>query len=66
MYRAGNGYYIGHAGDFNTEYAIDEAHFWHFLEATQPNELAKLQGDAQYKLKIQQRLDRLIKKYGVL
>lgn len=66
IYRAGNGYYMGNSNDFNAEYAIDEARFWHFLQATQPTELAKLEGDAQYKLKILQRLDRLIKKYGVL
>lgn len=66
IYRSGNGYYIGSANDFNAEYAIDVARFWHFLEATQPTELAKLEGQAQYKLKILQRLDRLIKKYGIL
>lgn len=66
MYRAGNGYYIGNANDYNAEYAIDEVRFWHFLQTTQPTELTKLEGDSQYKLKILQRLDRLIKKHGVL
>jgi type I restriction enzyme R subunit len=66
LYRGGNGYYIGYASDFNTKYAIDEVRFWHFLETTQPEELAKLQKQNDWKLKILERLDRLIKKYGIL
>lgn len=65
-YRSGNGYYIGFANDFNAKYAIDEARFWHFLETTQTEELAKLQKQSDWKLKILERLDRMIKKYGVL
>ena len=59
-------FYKGSPSDFNKEYAIDEKRFWHFLETTQEDELNKLKRDPQYKLKIIQRLDRLIKKYGVL
>jgi len=59
-------FYIGFNRDFNKEYAIDEKRFWHFLENTQEEELDKLKRDPQYKLKIIQRLDRMIKKYGVL
>ncbi len=59
-------FYIGKNSDFNKEYAIDEKRFWHFLESTQEEELNKLQRDPQYKLKIIQRLDRMIKKYGIL
>ena len=66
LYRSGNGYYIGHATDFNTKYAIDEVRFWHFLETTQKEELAKLQKQNDWKLKILDRLDRMIKKYGIL
>jgi type I restriction enzyme R subunit len=66
LYRSGNGYYIGYANDFNTKYAIDEVRFWHFLETTQPEELAKLQKQNDWKLKILERLDRLVKKYGIL
>ena len=66
LYRSGNGYYIGYANDFNAKYAIDEVRFWHFLEATQPEELAKLQKQNDWKLKILERLDRLVKKYGIL
>ena len=66
LYRSGNGYYIGYANDFNAKYAIDEVRFWHFLETTQPEELAKLQKQSDWKLKIVERLDRLVKKYGIL
>ena len=66
LYRAGNGYYMGEPQDFNATYALDETRFWHFLEATQPDELAKLQRRHDWKLKILERLDRTIKKYGVL
>jgi len=66
LYRSGNGYYIGHASNFNTKYAIDEVRFWHFLETTQAEELAKLQKQNDWKLKILDRLDRMIKKYGIL
>ncbi len=59
-------FYVGFNSDFNKEYALDERRFWHFLETTQEEELAKLKRDPQYKLKIVQRLDRMIKKYGVL
>lgn len=66
LYRSGNGYYIGYASDFNTKYALDEVRFWHFLETTQPEELAKLQKQNDWKLKILERFDRLVKKYGIL
>jgi len=60
------GFYQGSNSDFNKEYAIDEKRFWHFLESTQEEELDKLKRDPQYKLKIVQRLEKMIKKYGVL
>lgn len=66
IYRGGNGYFIGEASDFNAKYAIDEYRFWHFLESTQKEELVKLQKQNDWKLKILERLDRMIKKYGVL
>lgn len=62
----GNGYYIGAPQDFNKKFAIDEVRFWNFLEKTQPEELEKLQGQSDWKLKILDRLDKMIKKYGVL
>jgi type I restriction enzyme R subunit len=66
LYRAGNGYYIGVPDDFNAKYAIDETRFWNFLQTTQKDELAKLQKQSDWKLKILERLDRMIKKYGIL
>ena len=60
------GFYKGENRDFNKEYAIDEKRFWDFLESTQADELEKLKKDPQYKLKIIQRLDKMIKKYGIL
>lgn len=66
MYRAGNGYYIGSNNHYNAKYAIDEVRFWHFLETTQPTELAKLQRTSDWKLKILERYDRMVKKYGIL
>ena len=66
LYRSGNGYYLGDANDFNARYALDETRFWHFLEATQKEELEKLQRAADWKLKILERYDRMVKKYGIL
>lgn len=66
LYRGGNGFYIGNANDFNAQYALDETRFWHFLESTQKDELDKLKRTANWKRKIVERLDRMIKKYGLL
>lgn len=60
------GYIKGDSVDFSKEYAIDEKLFWEFLESTQHEEIDKLKRDPQYKLKIVNRLDKTIKKYGVL
>ncbi|NIJ45653.1 type I restriction enzyme R subunit [Wenyingzhuangia heitensis] len=66
LYQTGKGYYIGQASNFNTRFAIDEQFFWSFLESTQKEELSKLQKQTDWKLKILNRLDRLVKKYGIL
>ncbi len=66
LYRGGNGFYLGLPEHFNVKYAIDEHRFWHFLESTQKEELDKLQKQSDWKLKILDRLDRMIRKYGVL
>jgi type I restriction enzyme, R subunit len=66
VYRSGVGYVVGSPQDFNAKYAIDEVRFWHFLEKTQKEELAKLQKQSDWKLKILERLDRMMKKYGIL
>ncbi|MCK9396471.1 MAG: type I restriction endonuclease subunit R [Methylobacter sp.] len=62
-----HGYQLGLPQDFNARYALDSKRFWAFLEQTQHEELEKLQkhgGDWQ--LKVLERYDRLIKKYGLL
>lgn len=66
LYRSGKGYFIGRPNDFNAKYALDTERFWHFLETTQAEELAKLQKQPDWQLKILERFDRLIKKYGIL
>jgi type I restriction enzyme R subunit len=66
LYRTGKGYFMGSPFDFNAKYAIDEKLFWSFLETTQKEELAKLQKQSDWKLKILDRLDRMIKKYGII
>jgi len=66
LYRGGNGFYIGNPTDYNTQYAIDELRFWHFLENTQKEEFDKLKRSSDWKLKVLERLDRMIKKYGLL
>ncbi len=66
LYRSGNGFYMGNPDDFDPKYAIDETRFWHFLENTQKDELEKLQRSADWKLKILERYDRMVKKYGLL
>lgn len=66
LYRGGNGYYLGLPEHFNAKYAVDEFRLWHFLEATQKEELEKIQKQSDWKLKILDRMDRIIKKYGVL
>ncbi len=65
-YGSNKRFYMGYPNDFNKEYAIDERRFWHFLETTQKEELEKLKREPQYRLKIIQRLDRMIKKYGII
>ncbi|HTN68957.1 MAG TPA: type I restriction endonuclease subunit R [Dysgonamonadaceae bacterium] len=66
MYRAGNGYYIGQPHHFNAQFAIDENFFWRFLETTQKEELEKIKRQSDWKLKILNRYDRMVKKYGIL
>jgi len=66
LYRGGNGYFIGYPADFNARYAVDTLHFWAFLEETQATELAKLQKQSDWKLKILDRLDRMMKKNGII
>ena len=66
LYQTGKGYCIGQAANFNAQFAIDEEFFWSFLESTQKEDLEKLQKQSDWKLKILNRYDRMVKKYGVL
>jgi len=65
-----HGYKLGYPQDFNPRYAVDETLFWDFLRKTQPEQLEKIQrqsaGPDEWKRKILERFDRLIKKYGLL
>jgi len=62
----GAGYLRDQSSDFNAEFALDEAKFWQFLEATQADELAKLHYKPDFKLQILERLHRKLKKDGIL
>lgn len=66
FYHLVNKFYIGDANDFSPKYAIDKKRFWHFLEETQKEELEKLQRSSDWKQKILERYDRMVKKYGLL
>lgn len=66
IYGAAGNYHIGDASQYDAQYAIDTHHFWYFLNATQKDELAKLQRSPDWKTKILQRYDRIVKKYGLL
>ncbi|MEG0760678.1 type I restriction endonuclease subunit R [Chryseobacterium sp.] len=61
-----NGYRIGNPTDFNAKYALDEVRFWDFLETTQKEELEKLKRQSDWKIKVLDRFDKLVKKYGIL
>ena len=66
VYQTGKGYFVGQPINYNKQFAIDEQFFWDFLEITQKDELDKLKRQSDWKLKILNRFDRMIKKYGVL
>ena len=62
-----HGYCLGHSKDFDSHYALDTRQFWAFLEATQHEELHKLQKTGRdWSLKILDRFERMSKKYGLL
>ena len=66
VYGSRTRYHVGFAADFDPKHAIDTVRFWSFLEATQKDELEKLQSSPDWKLKILTRFDRMVKKYGIL
>lgn len=61
-------YRQGSASDFDSVLALDTRLFWEFLQVTQGETLEKLQNrsPADWQARILQRLDRMIKKYGLL
>lgn len=61
-----SGYAKGNPKDFDPNLAIDTAKLWQFLQATQPQELAKLSDQPNWQRMILERIDRKIKKDGVL
>ncbi len=65
-----HGYTLGYPRDFNAHYAIDEKRFWDFLSGTQGKELEKLRcldrGGDEWRRKILERYDRMVRKYGLL
>jgi len=60
------GYEFADPANFDTEFAIDKEAFWRFLESTQADELNKLRDRPSWQRLILERLDRKIKKDGVL
>ncbi len=65
-YHSPGQFIIGNASDFDVRYALDKHLFWEFLESTQEDELNKLKRSADWQLKILERYDRMVKKYGLL
>ena len=66
IYGPSQGYEAGHPGDFDRQFAIDKEKFWRFLETTQSEELAKLHSRKNWQRLMLERLDRKIKKDGII
>jgi type I restriction enzyme, R subunit len=66
IYGPNQGYKVGHPGDFDREFAIDTKKFWRFLENTQADELEKLKSRKNWQRLFLERLDRKIKKEGII
>jgi len=62
----GAGYEFSDAKNYDAEFAIDTETFWRFLQQTQAEELAKLNDRPNWQRLILERLDKKIKKDGVL
>lgn len=65
-YGASHEYTIGEPNDFDMRYAMDKVHFWHFLEETQGKELEKLKRSSDWKARVLTRLDKQLKKRGII
>lgn len=62
----GSRYEKGNPADFDRQFALDLDKFWRFLETTQPKELEKLKDRPNWQRLILERLDRKLKKDGIL
>ena len=60
------GYVQGSSVDFDKGVALDTAKLWQFLESTQAEELKKIQYKPDWKRQVEERLNRKIKKDGIL
>lgn len=65
-YSPTHGYEYGDPANFDKQFAIDTEKFWRFLETTQPDELARLHDRPNWQRLLLDRLDRLIKRDGIL
>lgn len=66
IYGPGHGYEAGHPQDFDPVFAIDREKFWRFLESTQAKELDKLRNRPNWERLVLERLDRTLKRNGIL
>lgn len=60
------GYEIGKPHDFDKQLALDLPKFWKFLNSTQSDEIEKLKRYPDWKRKIVDRFNKMIKKYGIV
>ena len=65
-YGSSHEYAIGDPTDFDMHQAMDKYQFWQFLEETQSEELEKLQRSSDWKARILTRLDKQLKKRGIV
>lgn len=61
-----NHYQTGNPSDYDPNLAIDTAKLWQFLEKSQPDQLKKLQDSPDWQRMILERIDRKLKKDGVI
>lgn len=61
-----SGYQKGNSADFDRQFAVDKAKFWQFLETTQSEELDKLRDRPNWQRLILERLDRKLRKDGII
>ncbi len=63
---SGHGYYFGWSADYDRDFALDTAKFWGFLEDTQAEQLAELQDQPNWQSLVLERLDRKLKRDGIV